>query len=152
MNRFYRYIILSIFFIVLTGCTTAKSVLESYEDQTVIYSNANNDVSKTINFSFESDDENLLCLGFLDKFKEDIVVYVNDKLMMTFHRNEGESYKKLSNEEIFKFIYLNNPNENKITIGLIQTKKKINFIIDRNKRFFLISHYNQTWFVTAWDN
>ena len=150
MNKYFILISLNIF---LSNCSTTKSVLENYENQTIIYSNASNDDTKTIDFSFKSDDENLVCLGFLDNFKEDIVVYLNDKLVLKFHRNEFDSYKKLSHEEIFKFINLNDPDkENLITIGLVQPKKKMQFIINKDKRFFLISRFNETWFVTALDN
>lgn len=153
MNKYYYYIILANLIILLASCTSTKSVLKDYEDQAIVYSNTNNEYTKTIDFSFESDDENLLCLGFLDKFKEDVVVYLNDELVLTFNRNGSKSYKELSHAEVFKFISLENPNkENIITIGLVHTKKKMHFTIGNDERFFLLSRYNELWFVTEWNN
>ena len=54
--------------------------------------------AKGESFSYKSDDPNLICLAFLNKSQDSIVVFNNKHKVLRFRRNDSLSYKKMKNE------------------------------------------------------
>lgn len=101
------------------------------------------------NISCKSDDPNIICFAFLNKFQDSIIVLRNDEKVLNFRRNDTLNYKEMDHNEIFKTFMLDSVNEsNKIDILLLNEKRKISFHLKKNKSFYLISRYNNYWYVT----
>ncbi|WP_445711811.1 hypothetical protein [Flavobacterium sp.] len=146
MTKRSVYILISIVFV---SCNVhLKEQYLNFQEERVI-------ISKTSgkDFSFKSENENLICLAFLNEFKDSIVVLKNKKKILDFYRNDTISYMKMDHSEIFKTLELNNKGSvNEIQIFLLKEKVKIKFNLIESESLYLISRYNRSWYITMWEN
>ncbi|PJJ11146.1 hypothetical protein CLU83_4642 [Flavobacterium sp. 1] len=132
-------------------CGSSNKLLNTFREEKVIISYGKDSSTKNPSFTFNSNDKKLICIGFLDKFNDTIITYLNEKKKITFYRKDSLSYKNLKHEEIFKFVKTNKKKNNRVTIFLKRNKKKISFNLINNKKLYLVSHYGDTWYLTIWD-
>lgn len=147
MTSFYK-ILLCLSSSILIGCSSIEKGMANFKEDNIIMSSA-----KGESFSYKSDNPNLICFAFLNKFQDSIVVYNNRHDVLHFRRNDSLSYKEMRHEEIFKTFSLDTKDSiNKIQIFLVNEKSKVSFNLSKNKSLYLISRYNNSWYVTIWDN
>jgi len=104
MNKVTSLILFIIISISFVKCKGVSTPLTNYETEKIIISNGNLKTEQQPLLAFESSDKNVVSLCFLDKFNDTILLYLNQKKITSFERNDSISYKKLSHNEIFKFI------------------------------------------------
>jgi hypothetical protein len=122
---------------------------KSVQENIIISSNQAKDENLQ-DLAFHTNNDQLICLAFLDKFNDSIIIYLNKKKMLTFIRKDTLSYKNLEHSEIFKIIK-KNKKKNAITVFLENQKKSISFNLLNDKKLYLISHYGNTWFLNIRD-
>lgn len=132
------------------GCKSADLSIKDFKEEKIIITQGHNMNERNGVITFDSNNERLVCLGFLDKFNDTIIGYLNNKQFTKFYRSDSLTYKKLSHAEVFKFIEQKNT-KNKVTILLKNEKKKICFNLVNQKKLYLISHYENSWYLTIWD-
>ncbi|HLA54505.1 MAG TPA: hypothetical protein VK623_00255 [Flavobacterium sp.] len=150
MNRYFNFLVIFITIaLLLVNCTVRKS-LQNYDEEKIIISFGQN-TDKRPDFNFNSNDDKLICIGFLDKFNDTIITYLNNKPTNRFYRTGNLTYKDLKNDEIFKIIPTEIKENNKISIFLKNEEKRISFDLVKGKKLYLISHYGTTWYLSIWD-
>jgi len=147
MIKLAKYIIVLSCVISFIRCGSYEKSLLSFAEEKIVISYGTNSNKK---FRFSSSDNKVICIGFLDRFNDTIVTLLNKKEKIIFNRKDSISYKKLKDEDVFKFILIKK-NHNRITVLLKNSKKKTSFDIVKNKKMYLLSHFDDVWFLTIWD-
>ena len=77
----------------LIKCGSSNKLLNAFEEEKIIISYGKDDSTKNPSFTFKSNDKKIICIGFLDKFNDTIIIYLNKKKKITFCRKDSISYK-----------------------------------------------------------
>lgn len=142
-----KYIISLIGILLFSECGSYDKKVSDFTNEKIVISYGYGPNKK---FAFNSSSDKVVCIGFLDSFNDTIVTIVNNKEEIVLNRKDSISYKKLKNEDIFKFILVKNK-RSKITVLLKTSKKKTSFDLVENKKMYLLNHFNDVWFLTIWD-
>ena len=151
MIKFSKILVWLILLCFLIKCGSGNKLLNAFEEEKIIISFGNDTSTKNPSFAFKSNDKKIICIGFLDKFNDTIITYLNKKKKIKFYRKDSLSFKNLKHEEVFKFVKTDKKENNRITILLKKSQKKISFNLVNNKKLYLVSHYGDTWFLTVCD-
>lgn len=153
MNK-QKYFILALVMAFVVGCKSKVAFAEEYKSENVVISYGaatQNSQNSTPSFSFNSENKNLVCLGFLDEFNDSLKVFFNQKEKATFLRSDSISYKSLTHQEVYKVMERSKSDVDEITILMKKNRSKVSFQLVKDKRLYLISHFGNTWFVSIWD-
>jgi hypothetical protein len=140
-------IVFNVFFILIVGCKPLeKNEIDFFKENSLTISNGQGN-----SFSFNSENKNLICLAFLNDFQDSIVVFYDKKRVLNFMRNDTINYKDMPHEEIFKTLDVSRKRrQSKIEIYLLKEKTKVSFDLVKGESLYLISRYNQKWYLTLW--
>ncbi|MCA6421551.1 MAG: hypothetical protein IM568_01890 [Flavobacterium sp.] len=140
-------ILFNVFFILIVGCNPLKkNEFDFFKENSLVISNGQGN-----SFSFNSENKNLICLAFLNNFQDSIVVFCDKKRVLNFIRNDTINYMNMKHEEIFKTVDVSRKrSQSKIEIYLLKEKSKVSFDLVKGESLYLISRYNQKWYLTLW--
>ena len=147
-NLAYIFFLLSL----LLSCATKKTQISDNQKMQIQYS----DSIEGYSFTRSTKKINFAKLLFLKRFKDTIEIYLNDKKVDSFFKNDyhydnGEEYiiqDEAPNIET-RNISLNRKTKNVITILLKSSNTKISFELRNEYDNYLISHYNEYWYFTG---
>jgi hypothetical protein len=147
-NFTYTFFLISI----LLSCATKKTQITDNQKMQIQYA----DSIKGYSFTRTTKKINSANLLFLKQFKDTIEIYLNDKKVDSFFKNDyhyenGEEYiihDEAPNIEI-RQIPLNRITKSVITILLKPSKAKVSFELRKGYNNYLVSHYNEYWYFTG---
>lgn len=145
-----RLLITFVFCIVIISCKLTDIYFNGYSEDEVVVSYVHNDDSYPIKYSFESDDTNLICLGFRKQFNDTIEVFINNEREILFYKNDSitnvyDSY----DQPLFKYVRLKKLKNYPVRISLKQNKRMIEFKLDKKYKLYIISRADDVWYVTV---
>ncbi|QOG01405.1 hypothetical protein [Flavobacterium sp. MDT1-60] len=151
MNKIIAF---SIILVILTGGCATTNVLPAFKEEQKIVNYADSLSTIWITKSSKSRDINLV---FLKQFKDSIDIYLNNDKVKSFYKNDfhydenGKEYiihDESPNVEA-KTIFLKKKSKNQIIIALKNKNKKVSFVINKLYDVYLVSHYNDSWFLVG---
>jgi hypothetical protein len=134
------------------GCSTATNILPNFKEEQKIVEYTDSLSTIWVTKSSKSPDITLL---FLKQFKDSIDIYLNNDKVERFYKNDFH-YDKNGEEYIIhdespniesKTIFVKKKSKNQITIALKNSSKKLTFEINKLYDVYLVSHYNDSWFL-----
>lgn len=147
-NFAYTFFLLSI----LLSCTTKKTRISDNQKMQIQYS----DSIKGYSFTRTTKKISSVKLLFLKQFKDTIEIFLNDKKVDSFFKNDyhdddGKKYiihDEAPNIEI-RTIPVNRTTKSVITLFLKPSKAKVCFELKKGYDNYLVSHYNESWYFTG---